>query len=73
MKKTNANAETNINLSDDKNPKYMLQGVDTELIIGIIEGRIDPLQLAKDQLASRGLDMNGEWIGFAKAKEQFNN
>ena len=60
---------TNINeMSDDKNPKYIFQMTDTALLLNIAKDEIDPVKLAKDELANRGLDSQGKWIGFDRAK-----
>ncbi len=56
-------------LPDDLNPKYLFQSIHTDLIVQAVNNQIDLLQLAKKELANRGLDNNGLWIGFNKAKE----
>ena len=55
-------------LPDDKNPAYLFQTTDTSILLAIAQDRIDPVELAKKELASRGLGSNGQWIGFKKAK-----
>ena len=45
------------------------QTMPTDLIIKIISGELDPQKLASEQLANRGLNHDGEWVGFPKAKE----
>lgn len=57
------------NTEDDRNPKYALQGMDIELLVKAVNGEIDLTEIAKKELAQRGMDLNGEWIGFEKAKK----
>ena len=52
---------------DDRNPDYMFQMIHTDLLCKAARGEIDLQQLAKDELASRGLDWSGKWVGFARA------
>ena len=53
--------------SDDENPNYMLQGLSTALLLGLANGEINAVELAKTELRARGLDIKtGAWIGFEK-------
>ena len=52
------------NESDDLNPKYLFCGVATGLMVAIVHGVIDPVELARKELKNRGLDENGLWVGF---------
>lgn len=54
-------------MTDEKNPAYLFQGINTELLTAIVNGQIDPKALASKELASRGLDSTGTWVGFDKA------
>ena len=56
-------------MSDKKNPNYIFSMTDTSLLLQAIRGEIDLNTLAKEELANRGLDGNGVWVGFARAKE----
>ena len=58
-------------LSDDINPKYIFNGIATVLLTQIVKKEIDPLKLACKELINRGLDIDGQWIGFEKSKELF--
>ena len=58
---------------DDLNPKYLFTGIATVLLAQIAKKEIDPLKLACKELSERGLDLNGNWIGFANSKELFKN
>jgi hypothetical protein len=57
------------NTSDDYNPKHLFSGVVSELLCAIVNGDIDPNELAKKELENRGLDNNGKWIGFEQKQE----
>lgn len=54
------------NDSDSLNQDYMFQTTETDLLVAIANGLIDPIELVKKELANRGLDLNGKWIGFKK-------
>jgi len=54
---------------DKKNPAYLFQEADTSILLAIAQDRIDPVELAKKELASRGLGSNGQWIGFKAARD----
>jgi hypothetical protein len=54
------------NLPDDLNPDYLLNGIATDLLVKIVSGEIDVKELALKQLDNRGLDVNGNWVGFKK-------
>ena len=55
-------------LSEEKNPEYLLSSTHTELLLKIINGEIDPKELAWNELRNRGLDASGVWCGFGKDK-----
>lgn len=44
-----------IELEDEMNPDFLFSMVWNELLIQIVKGEIDPVQLAKKTLAGRGL------------------
>ena len=54
------------NDSDDDNPAFMFQTFNTSILMKIAKGEIDPVDLARKTLDSRGLGMNGKWVGFKK-------
>jgi hypothetical protein len=65
MKNTNKLcAYTPKNDSDDLNPKYLFQGIATDLLVAIVNKQIDTVELANKELQNRGLDENGKWVGF---------
>lgn len=53
---------------DLTNPDYLFSTTATVLLQAIADGLIDPVQLARQQLANRGLDLDGNWIGFDAAE-----
>ncbi len=57
-------------LSDNENPDFLFSTTFTSLLTKIAHGDIDAEFYARRELANRGLDLNGNWIGFkAAAKE----
>lgn len=54
-------------LSDDENPRYALQMIGSGALGSVSRGEDDLNQRAKVELASRGLDSNGKWLGFKEA------
>lgn len=55
-------------LHDEENPAYLYSTVWTSLLVKIARGEVDANYMAKVELANRGLDDRGVWVGFAKAK-----
>jgi hypothetical protein len=47
----------------------LLQGAHTQLLVAVARGDIDLNQLAREELASRGLNTGGQWVGFPAASE----
>ena len=56
-------------MTDAKNPSYIFCMTYTSLLVDAINGAIDLERLAATELANRGLDQGGNWVGFDKAKE----
>lgn len=56
--------------SDELNPDFLFNGTYIQLLSRIAKGEIDAKQLAKQELANRGLDIGGQWVGFDEAKKQ---
>ena len=46
-----------------------IQTAAASVLAAVARGDIDLNRIAKEELASRGLDVNGAWVGFAKAQE----
>ena len=57
-------------LPDDFNPEYAFQTLPTDLISRFAKGEYDADYFLRSELASRGVDINGVWIGFDKAKKE---
>lgn len=53
--------------TDDQNPAYIFQRTDTRLLAQIASGEIDGHALACNELANRGQDRTGKWVGFKEA------
>lgn len=45
----------------------LIQTFDTRFLLAIHHGDVDVVTLARRQLANRGVNGDGRWIGFAKA------
>lgn len=56
-------------MTDEENPEYMFQGVPTSLVLKVALKKVDAIYQAKKELANRGFDKNGKWIGFPEAKK----
>jgi|GEM_PF-299808 len=52
---------------DDLNPRMLFSGIATAMLVEILEGKIDLSYLVRLELADRGLDKKGKWIGFDAA------
>lgn len=48
----------------------VLQGAHTALLVAVARGDVDLNAMARRELANRGLDRGGQWIGFAQADRQ---
>jgi len=46
-----------------------IQIADAKVLAAVARGEIDLNQIAKEELAARGLGLHGEWVGFQKARE----
>ena len=51
----------------DRDLDEQLQVFDTRFLLAIHHGDVDVVHLVRRELASRGMDGNGRWIGFAEA------
>lgn len=47
----------------------ILQGAHTKLLLAAAAGKIDLNHLAREELANRGLDCSGRWVGFKAAAD----
>lgn len=54
-------------VNDDSNPLYMFSMTPTCLLAAVLDGRVDIVAHVRREMAARGLDENGIWVGFDKA------
>lgn len=47
-----------------------MQTAPTKVLLSAVNGRIDLNRLANEEIASRGLDPCGQWVGFEEARKQ---
>lgn len=52
-------------IPDDQNPIFLFSQTEKELLLDLVNGKIDPVQFAKIELRNRGFDVQtGKWIGW---------
>jgi hypothetical protein len=56
-------------MTDEDNPDFIFQGNTTKLVLAIALGKLDGKKLAAKEMASRGFDKKGKWIGFPQAEK----
>lgn len=59
----------NQEINDELNPNYLFSLTWNDMLVKIVSGEVDPVQLAREQLANRGLDQSGKWVGFDEAEK----
>ena len=57
------------NRKDDENPQFIFSMTSDKVLVEALNGDFDLVYMLRRELANRGLDQNGKWIGFEKAKE----
>ncbi len=57
------------NRPDDDNPSFIFSLTSNRLLSEAIKGDFDLIYLVRKELANRGLDSNGKWVGFPEAKK----
>ena len=60
-------AAMNGTLPDDLNPLFLFQMTHNDLLVAIATGKLDAVQLAREELANRGIGKAGTWVGFERA------
>jgi hypothetical protein len=55
---------------DDENPTYLFSTTSTRLLAEAMEDHFNLRDLVKRELANRGLNYYGHWVGFDKAKKE---
>lgn len=53
-------------LPDELHPIFLFSTTATSLLVQIVSNQLDVKQLAKLELQKRGLNSEGNWIGFTK-------
>ena len=52
-------------IEDEINPIFLFNGTRAELLLDILSGKIDPVEMARIEMRNRGLDLKtGRWIGW---------
>jgi hypothetical protein len=49
----------------------VLQLLDQDALVAVFEGRVDMNRIVREQLANRGFDPKGNWIGFPAARKLY--
>lgn len=57
-------------IPDEENPIYLFSTTSTKLLVLALNKEFSLTELARMQLASRGLNVKGEWVGFGPASEK---
>ena len=53
-------------IPDAENPIFLYNMTHTDLLLGIINGKIDAVEMARHEMRARGLDLKtGRWIGWS--------
>jgi hypothetical protein len=55
-------------LPDDLNPAFVFALTPTPVLLAAARGELDLGRLAREQLAARGVDRGGNWVGFDAAR-----
>jgi hypothetical protein len=64
-------AARDVAASDETNPKFLFHTTHTKLVKAVATGSLDARELAKREMANRGLGKNGEWVGFDEAAKEW--
>jgi len=58
-------------IPDSDNPLFLFSGISKDLLLDIVNGKLDPIQLARIELRNRGLDLKtGRWIGWKQEADK---
>ena len=58
-------------LRDELNPLFIFLMTHNELLVAIATGKLDAVQLAREELANRGMGKAGTWVGFDRAEAEW--
>lgn len=56
-------------ITNTQNPAYLFQTFSADILCAIVNSEINPVELARNELAARGLDRSGKWVGFEQAEK----
>lgn len=56
-------------LGDNEHPREAMRRIGSKELGQITQGKVDAQKKAKEELAARGVDENGKWLGFDKAEK----
>jgi hypothetical protein len=57
----------NLHIIFDLNPRHIFSTTATQLLCEALRGNYDIIYLIRKELANRGVDKEGKWVGFDKA------
>ena len=69
MKTVNENKLNKLKENDETNPNFIFSTTHTELLVLLATGEISAEDYAKREMANRGFDKKGNWVGFAESKK----
>ncbi len=59
-------------IDDEINPIFLFNQTNAELLLGILNGKIDAVQFARMEMWNRGLnEKTGQWIGWKKDEDNY--
>jgi len=64
-------AAKNGTISDENNHLFTFSGISTDLLLDFVRGEYDLDFFLRAELASRGLNIHGQWIGHKAAEKEF--
>ena len=51
-------------IPENENPVYLFNSTSKDILLDLINGKIDAVELARIELSNRGLDATGKFIGW---------
>lgn len=63
MRYNNLSTTINERTKDDLDPQFLFQSTHMELLLKVANGKIDAKRAAQDEVANRGYDLKGKWVG----------
>jgi hypothetical protein len=64
-----SNTTTQDQVPDELNPAYTFSGTRNAILLDMVSGKIDPVAMAAKELAGRGYDHSGKFVGFSHAED----